>query len=90
MATESNWIRFVETAWPGKTKRWRIETLAGLNLGVILWYGAWRQYCFQPSEMTTFERKCLRDIATFCETETRKQLKDARLRRLTYEEKVGG
>ncbi len=36
-------------------------------LGVIKWYGPFRQYSFIPSSDCVFERTCLRDIASFCE-----------------------
>jgi hypothetical protein len=69
-----------------KTKRWSVDTLNGILLGHVQWYGQWRQYSFFPHDATVFERKCLRDIASFCEMKTREHL---RLPRLTLEQKVG-
>lgn len=68
---QAKWIRFREVAYPGLTQRWTIETLDGSTLGHVSWFGRWRQYCFFPDEATVFERQCLRDIATFCETKSR-------------------
>lgn len=83
---EAKFIRFREVAAFGKTQRWIVETLTGVNLGAISWYGAWRQYCFRPNEMTIFERQCLRDIAQFCESRTRAY---RALPKLKIEEKGG-
>ena len=71
MEEEAKWIRFREVPAAGKTQRWVVETLTGVSLGHVSWFGVWRQYCMFPNEATVFERKCLRDIATFCETKTR-------------------
>jgi hypothetical protein len=38
----------------------------GDTLGVIKWYGPWRQYCFYPEPGCVFNSDCLRDIAGFC------------------------
>jgi len=50
----------------GKTLQWQVW---GRNndslLGIIKWYGRWRQYTFFPHPMTVFNRECLRDIANF-------------------------
>lgn len=42
-------------------------------LGNVRWYGAWRCYVYFPVEYTLYEKKCLRDIADFCEAETAKR-----------------
>ena len=31
-------------------------------LGIIDWYGAWRQYAYQPTPDTTFNNGCLQNI----------------------------
>lgn len=57
----------------GKTRTWDIRTKDSLEpLGSVRWFGRWRCYAFYPVSGTVFERVCLRDIATFCETETQK------------------
>ena len=49
-----------------KTKRWSvIAKRSGMSLGVIAWYGPWRQYTFDPEAGTTFNVGCLNDIARF-------------------------
>ena len=34
-------------------------------LGVIRWYGAWRQYCFYPTENVIFSSGCMLDVCDF-------------------------
>ena len=48
-----------------KTPIWRVENVRGACLGFVSWYGAWRQYVFEPSSGTRFHNGCLRDIADF-------------------------
>jgi hypothetical protein len=43
----------------------------GVDLGLVKWFGRWYTYAFFPKADTVFERTCLRDIAEFCETETK-------------------
>lgn len=40
-----------------------VETL----LGVIKWFGSWRQYCFFPETNTLYSNECLKDIKEFLE-----------------------
>ena len=37
----------------------------GFRLGIIMWYGTWRQYCFFPEESTIFSKGCLEEINNF-------------------------
>lgn len=74
----ARWIKFEEYENAGaKTKRWHVwpadEKTRHLAraLGFIRWYGAWRKYAFVPNTETIFEATCLRDIADFCERQTR-------------------
>ena len=53
-------------------------------LGVIKWFGRWRCYAFFPSPGTVFERRCLRDIATFCERVTQEHRHRQRPRKETH------
>lgn len=76
----SKWIEFalVPPGLKAKTHVWLVWTKDGaITLGRVRWFSRWRQYCFQPEPHTVFERQCLRDIATFCEDETKKH-RDAR------------
>ncbi len=60
---ESKYIEFEKTGDTGKTEIWNIVSKSsGFNLGLIKWYGPWRQYCFIPSAHTVFNRACMDDI----------------------------
>jgi hypothetical protein len=50
------------------------------GLGVILWYGPWRQYVFVPtlSYETVYSPGCLRDIADFLRETTDEHREKAR------------
>jgi len=49
-----------------RTQVWQLTNNAsGLLLGVISWYGAWRQYAFNPVEGSTFNDSCLETIRDF-------------------------
>jgi len=54
----------------GKTMVWSVE-VTGFRVGVIGWYSPWRKYAFFPQRATVYEHDCLRQIANFCETETK-------------------
>jgi len=73
--TEGTYIRFVEGTPKPKTKTWAVfgdKDGDGHDLiGCIAWLGRWRKYCFFPEPETVFEQVCLREIAEFCEHETR-------------------
>ena len=46
-----------------KTKVISVDSkLHGNTLGIIKWYGAWRQYVFYPKIGTLFNAECLNDI----------------------------
>lgn len=78
----SKWIEF-RGPFPsvsGTTNIWHVMPLAGGNrIGQVRWYGPWRKYTFWPEPNCVFEEQCLRDIAAFCETQT----KDHRLGKKT-------
>jgi len=65
------WIRFDELTPNPATKRWAVTTKDDIQIGTVKWYGPWRKYCFFPMAETVYEQVCLRDIASFCETETK-------------------
>ena len=72
MNAENTWITFEPRAPRPKTKVWAVLSKdGGLQIGLVSWYGPWRKYCFFPTECTVFEQVCLRQIAQFCETETK-------------------
>ncbi len=69
----------------GKTQRWILRNRhSGFAMGVVEWYGRWRQYVFCPTtaEATVHSAGCLRDIAAFVERQTiehrRRHAKEAR------------
>lgn len=49
---------------PGrKTRRWTVTSRCdGDVLGVIEWYGPWRQFCFFPEEGSVWSKGCLEDV----------------------------
>ncbi len=60
------WITFVRMPTTGKTSKWGIvNNSSGDVLGGIVWYGPWRQYCFEPVEGCVFNGGCLTDITEF-------------------------
>jgi hypothetical protein len=69
-----SWIR-IEPAGgtpSGRTRLWVVATKDGRQmLGWIKWYSGWRKYVFAPSSGSEFEEDCLREIAGFCERQTR-------------------
>lgn len=66
MKTQYDYIHFEQVPAPGKTTRWECRNLrSGGVLGMVKWYGAWRQYCYFPSECAVYSAGCLRDVANF-------------------------
>lgn len=62
-----------------KTRVWFVMTVGGVDtLGQIRWYAPWRCYSFMPYAETIYEKKCLRDIAQFCDDETTKHRASAK------------
>lgn len=52
-----------------KSDRWHIYPKSGgCYIGVVSWFGAWRQYVFDPAPNTTYSAGCLDDIAKFLRT----------------------
>lgn len=46
-----------------------MSRLNGSVLGSVRWFIQWRQYCFFPLN-AVFDKKCLREVAEFCEQMT--------------------
>ena len=56
-----------------KTQLWEVTAIASDEiLGLVSFHGAWRKYVFKPGPGTLFDASCLREIAEFTETETKK------------------
>ena len=69
------WIEIKEIPNPKrKTKAFAVHTNYDEKelLGMIRWFAGWRKYCFFPIHQTFYEWSCLRDIAEFIESETKK------------------
>jgi len=65
------WIVVEPIITPTKTKAFRVLTKEGAPLGYIRFFPRWRKFSFYPDPYTLYETDCLRDIANFCEAETR-------------------
>lgn len=76
-----SYIEFREGPPHPKTRVWVVVATENENLlGVVKWFGQWRCYAFFPEIQTVFEKKCLRDIADFCELQTNEQRKRRELK----------
>ena len=76
--TEGKYIDFRLTELGVKTKKWVVQNRDNaIVLGRIAWFGRWRKYVFEPYPNMVFEETCLRDIAMFCQQETKLQMKRA-------------
>jgi len=63
----SQYLAFIEVgvSQSGKTKIWdMINKNHGDNMGLVHWYGRWRQYTYNIDDLE-FSASCLRDIADF-------------------------
>lgn len=66
MKTDYEYIRFERRPQTGKTSRFAcLNRHHGGELGIVKWYGAWRQYCYFPTSQAVYSAGCLRDIANF-------------------------
>ena len=51
----------------GKTMTRSVRSKSGGDLlGLISWYGPWRQYVFQPQPQTVFSHDCMLSISRYC------------------------
>lgn len=68
-------IQFVEHPQPKrKTMVWAVTSVYDSTLlGYIGWFPRFRKFSFYPQKDTVYEEVCLRDIAEFCETMTKRQ-----------------
>ena len=68
-----------------RTKLWFVTAKSdNEELGSIQWTGKWRCYAFFPFPNTYYEKRCLKDIADFCEARTKEHFtarKNANARR---------
>jgi hypothetical protein len=62
----SEYLDFIEVKDTGKTKVWDVRSRrSGYTLGIIKWYGPWRQYTFWPAPDTIWNQTCLGDVEAF-------------------------
>lgn len=61
---ESEYLSFIEDDhYEGKTRLIHIISKRHLSpLGLIRWYGAWRQYAFYPEDGTIWNPQCMYDV----------------------------
>jgi len=72
-AFEPKHLLFIEGPPKPKTKTWWVvNKYDDIQLGWIGWFTKWQKYGFFPKPDTVYEEDCLRDIAYFCENETKK------------------
>lgn len=68
------YIKFVKVEEKPKTSVWSCQNKGDdYELGVVKWYGSWRQYCFFPSGPSVLNKGCLEDIIHFMEAENGKR-----------------
>jgi hypothetical protein len=51
------------------TKRFLVQSKAGVQLGEIGWYCGWRRYCFYPLDRTVLDAACMCEIVNFMQVE---------------------
>lgn len=64
--TRYEFIHFERLPAKGVTSLWACcNNRSGDELGRVGWYGAWRQYCFEPTGPAVYSSGCLADIKDF-------------------------
>ena len=76
MSTVVDSFEYVEMLAVGASKSGKTRVFDVLNrksgdeLGMIAWFGPWRQYTFRADPLAVFSAGCLNDIAAFVEEQT--------------------
>jgi len=66
MKVAYKYIYFIKIENKPKTSVWHcLSQSSHAVLGVVKWYGPWRQYCFFPEPDTIFNVGCHKDIDDF-------------------------
>lgn len=68
MKKSYEYIQFEEIESPptNKTKKFSCMNIkSGIELGMVRWHGAWRQYCYFPTIQAVYSEGCLKDICDF-------------------------
>lgn len=64
----SRYIEFIHIEDKPKTSVWSCRNIkSGDELGQILWYAPWRQYCYVPVTQGVYNKDCLESIVDFIE-----------------------
>lgn len=51
-----------------RTSVWSVKSKqSGATLGVVQWFGRWRQYAFFPARDTVYNPQCMKDIIALIE-----------------------
>jgi len=70
----SKYIEFKLIEHKPKTNVWEVNSKNhNICLGIIKWFGRWRQYAFFPESETVFNKDCLEDIRNFLINEMNKR-----------------
>lgn len=79
------YIKFEKRQWEHKkTCNWFvINTRTNDICGEIKWHGAWRKYCFFPSDDTLYDSDCLRLIADFCSDRSKEHYGKAKEKKIS-------
>lgn len=65
---ESKYIQMEFIEQKPKTVVFEVQTKSDqTRLGLIKWFGRWRQYVFFPESKTVFSKGCMADINSFIE-----------------------
>lgn len=65
MKTHYEYIHFEKVAETTKTSKWICRSnRSNSDLGIVKWYGPWRQYCLVTSG-AVFNSGCLSDVIDF-------------------------
>lgn len=66
---ESKYLEFRVIRDTGKTKVVSVDSKRqGSQLGVISWYGPWRQYVIFPNDDTLWNKGCLEDVNAYIDS----------------------
>lgn len=69
MLVEYEYIYFLKDVVRGEGKKTSVwdchNKRSDYVLGVVKWYGPWRQYCFFPQAETIFNVGCMQDVCEF-------------------------
>ena len=69
---ESEYIEIIFREKPKKTKIYEVMSKGGAGaLGLIKWFGPWRQYCFFPYQGSIWNKDCLKFVEEFLIEENR-------------------